>query len=323
MKAYLDFQKEHFTIMNKLIISNTNNPFFNIALEKELFENIKDNERILYLWQNDKTVVIGRNQNPFLECNVKKLLDDGGYVARRLSGGGAVYHDLGNLNFTFISKNVDSDIKNQTELIIDAVSKFGITSESSGRNDILASGKKYSGHAFYEEDDKCFHHGTLLLNIDTDYLELILNPSELKLKSKGISSVKQRVVNLNTINSGINTVNMMDSLKLSFEKYYGEFSSVQTYDQNNYIPKYFELFSDGTWIYGESPQYDVVKEIKSEEGNFKFCFDVKDGAIQTVKIYTDSILNINLSKIEEQLKGKFFHDVCEYDTLIKENVFSK
>lgn len=309
--------------MNKLIISNTNNPFFNIALEKELFENIKDNERILYLWQNDKTVVIGRNQNPFLECNVKKLLDDGGYVTRRLSGGGAVYHDLGNLNFTFITKNVDSDIKNQTELIIDSVSKFGITSESSGRNDILAHGKKYSGHAFYEEDDKCFHHGTLLLNVDTDYLELILNPSELKLKSKGISSVKQRVVNLNTLNNSIDTVNMMDSLKLSFEKYYGEFSSVQIYDQNNYIPKYFELFSDETWIYGESPQYDVVKEIKSEEGHFKFCFDVKDGAIQTVKIYTDSILNINLSKIEEQLKGKFFHDVCEYNTLIKENVFSK
>lgn len=309
--------------MNKLVISKTNNPFFNIALEKELFENVQENERILYLWQNDKTVVIGRNQNPFLECDVKKLLSDGGYVARRLSGGGAIYHDLGNLNFTFVSKNLDNDIERQSKVIIEAVSKFGISSEASGRNDILTSGKKYSGHAYYEEDDKSFHHGTLLLDVDLDYLESILNPSELKLKSKGISSVRQRVVNLSALNKAINITSMHKSIKESFEECYGEFSSIYTYGSDNYRPKYFEVFSDENWIYGESPSYEVVKNIKTENGNFTLCLDVESGIIKRAKVYTDAIVEVDIERIEEALVGKFFHDVCESGTFIEENVFLK
>ena len=323
MKVYLVLEKGHCTIMNKLVISKTNNPFFNIALEKELFENVQENERILYLWQNDKTVVIGRNQNPFLECDVKKLLSDGGYVARRLSGGGAVYHDLGNLNFTFVSKNLDNDIERQSKVIIEAVSKFGISSEASGRNDILTSGKKYSGHAYYEEDDKSFHHGTLLLDVDLDYLESILNPSELKLKSKGISSVRQRVVNLSALNKAINITSMHKSIKESFEECYGEFSSIYTYGSDNYRPKYFEVFSDENWIYGESPSYEVVKHIKTENGNFALCLDVESGIIKHAKVYTDAVVEVDIKHIEENLLGKKFHDVCESSTFIKENVFLK
>lgn len=294
--------------MNKIIISGENNPYYNIALEKELFENIGDDERILYLWQNEKTVVVGRNQNPFMECNVEKIISDGGYIARRVSGGGAVYHDLGNLNFTFISSVQDSDIAKQIAVIKAAVIKFGIISEASGRNDILTNGKKFSGHAFYEEDGKSFHHGTLMLDVDTDYLVSILKPSSLKLNSKGIASVKQRVINLKYINKDITVSSMCEALKESFEQTYGKVGSIQRYTLEVHKPKYYDDFRSEQWIFGESPEYDLIEEEKLAQGNFQFCLNVRDGIISSAKIYTDSISDIDISRIENLIKDTYFHD---------------
>lgn len=303
--------------MNKIIISGENNPYYNIALEKELFENVGRDERILYLWQNEKTVVVGRNQNPFMECNVEKIISDGGYIARRVSGGGAVYHDLGNLNFTFISSVQDSDIAKQIEVIKAAVLKFGIISEASGRNDILTNGKKFSGHAFYEEDGKSFHHGTLMLDVDTDYLVSILKPSSLKLNSKGIASVKQRVINLKDINKDITVSNMCEALKESFEQTYGKADSIQRYTLEVHKPKYYDDFRSEQWIFGESPEYDLIKEEKLAQGNFQFCLNVRDGIISSAKIYTDSINDIDISRIENLIKDTYFHD---FNNTIK-NIF--
>lgn len=294
--------------MNKIIISGENNPYYNIALEKELFENVGSDERILYLWQNEKTVVVGRNQNPFMECNVEKIISDGGYIARRVSGGGAVYHDLGNLNFTFISSVQDSDIAKQIEIIKAAVLKFGIISEASGRNDILTNGKKFSGHAFYEEDGKSFHHGTLMLDVDTDYLVSILKPSSLKLNSKGIASVKQRVINLKYINKDITVSSMCEALKESFEQTYGKARSIQRYTLEGHKPKYYDDFKSEQWIFGESPEYDLIEEEKLAQGNFQFCLNVRDGIISSAKIYTDSISDIDISRIENLIKDTYFHD---------------
>lgn len=303
--------------MNKIIISGENNPYYNIALEKELFENVGRDERILYLWQNEKTVVVGRNQNPFMECNVEKIISDGGYIARRVSGGGAVYHDLGNLNFTFISSVQDSDIAKQIEVIKAAVLKFGIISEASGRNDILTNGKKFSGHAFYEEDGKSFHHGTLMLDVDTDYLVSILKPSSLKLNSKGIASVKQRVINLKDINKDITVSNMCEALKESFEQTYGKAGSIKRYTLEVHKPKYYDDFRSEQWIFGESPEYDLIKEEKLAQGNFQFCLNVRDGIISSAKIYTDSISDIDISRIENLIKDTYFHD---FNNTIK-NIF--
>lgn len=303
--------------MNKIIISGENNPYYNIALEKELFENVGSDERILYLWQNEKTVVVGRNQNPFMECNVEKIISDGGYIARRVSGGGAVYHDLGNLNFTFISSVQDSDIVKQIEVIKAAVLKFGIISEASGRNDILTNGKKFSGHAFYEEDGKSFHHGTLMLDVDTDYLVSILKPSSLKLNSKGIASVKQRVINLKDINKDITVSNMCEALKESFEQTYGKAGSIQRFTLEVHKPKYYDDFRSEQWIFGESPEYDLIKEEKLAQGNFQFCLNVRDGIISSAKIYTDSISDIEIVRIENLIKDTYFHD---FNNTIK-NIF--
>ena len=172
------------------------NPHRNLAMEKYLMDNTEPGMCILYLWQNQNTVVIGRNQNAWLECRTSLLEEEGGKLARRLSGGGAVFHDLGNLNFTFLMCKEDYDLDKQLSVIQKACSYAGIAVEKSGRNDLLAEGRKFSGNAFYQNRTHAYHHGTLMVNVDRDKLGRYLSPPKAKLEAKGIASVRSRVVNL-------------------------------------------------------------------------------------------------------------------------------
>jgi len=171
----------------RIFYSEEYNPWYNLALEEYLIDRVEEDEIILYLWQNEHTVVIGRNQNAWKECRCSKLEErDGGYLARRLSGGGAVYHDLGNLNFTFLMERDDYDLHKQLSVILDAVKKLGIEAEFSGRNDLTAQGKKFSGNAFYFGTDKAYHHGTILYDTEIEPLLEYLSVSSEKIKTKGI-----------------------------------------------------------------------------------------------------------------------------------------
>ena len=201
--------------------SMTTDPYTNLAVEEYLTFHAEPGECILYLWQNAHTVVIGRNQNCWKECRVSELEADGGHLVRRLSGGGAVYHDLGNLNFTFCMRKEDADVDRQLQVIIEAVASFGLTAEKTGRNDVAINGQKFSGNAFFDSKGCYYHHGTLLLNVDTASMSRFLNPSKAKLQSKGVSSVRSRVVNLSSLCPHITVDTMKQAMFTAFSKVYG------------------------------------------------------------------------------------------------------
>ncbi len=181
------------------LISETTDPFANIACEEALMDAVQPGEYLLFLWQNAHTIVIGRNQNAWKECRVAEFEEDGGTIARRLSGGGAVYHDTGNLNFTFIAADEDYDLAMNMQVICDAVRSFGLEAELSGRNDVTIDGAKFSGNAFYRSSGRRCHHGTLMIDVDTAKLARYLNPDPKKLASKGVDSLRSRVANLSDL----------------------------------------------------------------------------------------------------------------------------
>ena len=204
----------------KYYISKETDPYINLAVEKYLLDNVSENCCILYLWQNENTVVIGKNQNPWAECRCELSESEGVKIARRLSGGGAVYHDLGNLNFTFISSSVNLDVSKNAAIIVAACRMAGIKCELSGRNDILANGRKFSGNAFYNSHGKSYHHGTLLVSSDKTKLQKYLTPPLSKLESKGVKSVKARVINLSELSENITIKSMTAFMLKAFEDSY-------------------------------------------------------------------------------------------------------
>lgn len=299
--------------MNRLVISEETNPYYNLALEEELLRTVKNGENILYLWQNDKTVVIGRNQNPYLECNIDYMNENNIFLARRISGGGAVFHDLANLNFTFITKEETLDLEKQMKVLKLAVEGFGLNVEFSGRNDLLVNGRKFSGHAFYNEDGNCFHHGTLMVNVNVSILGEVLSPSKLKLQSKGIKSVKSRVVNLNELNNDITIESLKISLEKAFEKVYGKILEKDIYNANFKIPKFYEKYKKSLWNFGESPKYNVILEEKLSIGNIQVNLNIENGIVKEGNIHSDTLKKINFKDVEEKLIGQIF---------LKENILN-
>ncbi|MBR5295477.1 MAG: lipoate--protein ligase, partial [Clostridia bacterium] len=181
---------------NFVYISETKNAHENMAMDEWFLDHVGDDELILLLYQNENAVIIGKNQNPWVECDLEKMKEDGVQLARRVSGGGAVYHDLGNINFSFIAGKNRYDLESQLSLIMTAVQSLGIPCEFSGRNDILTDGKKFSGNAFADRKGKKMHHGTLLVSSDLGRLSRYLTVDPKKIASKGIASVRSRVCNL-------------------------------------------------------------------------------------------------------------------------------
>ncbi|MBR7010007.1 MAG: lipoate--protein ligase [Oscillospiraceae bacterium] len=197
-------------------------PYENLALEEALLNRVGEGELILYLWQNERTVVIGKNQNPWKECRTALLAEEGGHLARRLSGGGAVFHDLGNLNFTFLMPAQDYDLPRQLTVIQRACRSLGIPAERSGRNDLLADGRKFSGNAFYKHNGKAYHHGTLMVDVDLDRVQRYLSPSKAKLAAKGVESVRSRVVNLREFVPTLTVEQLADALIAALAEVYSE-----------------------------------------------------------------------------------------------------
>lgn len=271
------------------------NPYKNLATEKWLFENVKDNELILYLWQNQNTVVIGKNQNPWAECNLAKMKEDGVLLARRNSGGGAVFHDLGNLNFTFISAAENYSLERNMEVIALACKKAGIQTEISGRNDILADGRKFSGNAFLNSRGKAYHHGTVLISADSEKMQKYLTPSKAKLEAKGVKSVKSRIINLTEINPHLTCDKMREFFLEAFEEYYGMRADVISGVSPD---AYVEEFTNNIHLYGAQPPFTFLCQKRFPWGVADLRVNVKGGIIESAKLYTDA-MDENLSSVVE------------------------
>lgn len=289
----------------KIVHSSSTDPWFNLALEETLLNELKPEEIILYLWQNNHTVVIGRNQNTWKECDWEQLEKDGGKLARRLSGGGAVYHDLGNLNFTFILSKKNYDLDKQLLVIIEALKILNINAQFSGRNDLLLEGKKFSGHAYYFREQAALHHGTILVHSKLENLNTYLKPSAQKIKSKGIESVRSRVINLTEINSNLTIPAVIASLEKSFTQVYNGTPSFITYQESDQttLSALYGKYSSWEWRYGESPAFDLSFGIRFTWGEVEFGFRLKNGIITHSTLYSDAMDENLIRTVADSLIG--------------------
>lgn len=280
-------------MIEKLLMyrSDCVDPYFNIATEKLLLETVQPGCCILYLWQNQNTVVIGRNQNAWAECRTSLLEEEGGKLARRLSGGGAVFHDVGNLNFTFIMCDEDYNVDRQLSVIQAACAELGLQAEKSGRNDLLVEGQKFSGNAFYHCQGRAYHHGTLLIGVDMKKLSRYLTPSKAKLEAKGVASVRSRVTNLKALVPELTCEAMAEHMKRAFAQVYGRTPEQITLsdEQRQIIKEYAAQLSSWQWLYGPRLPFTFRCDERFSWGSISLQLHVQSGSVQNVQVYSDAM----------------------------------
>ncbi len=240
----------------------------NQAIEEFLLRTLNKGDAILYLWRNDRTVVCGRNQDVRHECKVDALIADGGKVAKRLSGGGAVYHDLGNLNFSFFADASEYDIARQLGVVQRALKKFGIVAEKTGRNDLAINGKKFSGNAFLKQGFRRLHHGTIMLEVNAEALKKYLTPAPIKLAKNGVASVVSRTINLKAIAPTMSVAELASELKHVYSEEYGaSLREPFSMSERKTIATLESRFASDEWLYAAPGELsdDGIEEIFTEE----------------------------------------------------------
>jgi lipoate-protein ligase A len=299
----------------KILLSESFNPYLNLATEEWIFHHMEASTQVLFIWRNEGTVVIGRNQNPWSECNLEKMKNDGIHLARRTTGGGAVFHDLGNTNFTFLSPRATYKRENNVAIIIEAMKKLGIAAEASGRNDLLLQAsdglRKFSGSAYREKKDRAFHHGTLLIKADLSRLAQYLTPNPKKLQSKGKESVRARVANLTDLFSGLNHEVVTSELINSFESFYNAKAEVKTLsleslNQVQELKVHYNELSSWDWLYGKTLEFNQRIDDYLSLGFFDFQFNVQGGVIQEVQIFSDCLYPALIEELRLGLHQKEF-----------------
>lgn len=290
----------------RILRAAVTNPWFNLATENWILRDLDPDTFTLYLWRNDNTVVIGRYQNPWVECKVDKMAAENILLARRQSGGGAVFHDLGNTNFTFLSSRESYAQDINFDILIRALAKLGIIAEKSGRNDVLVEGKKISGSAFRHTPHSSFHHGTVLVNANMSRLADFLNPNKLKLESKGIKSVRSRVANLVDFNPSIDNEKLCLAIAESFCDYHGQQAEVEWLDENTLrqddkLNQYYQTLADWNWRFGKTPEFSHHLETRFDWGTLDIHLDVNKAMITATKIFSDALDTGLVPLLEEAL----------------------
>ncbi|HFU9634489.1 TPA: lipoate--protein ligase [Streptococcus agalactiae] len=265
----------------KYIVNTSNDPAYNVALEAYAFQKLTDIDEIFILWINEPAIIIGRHQNTIQEINKEFIDKNGIHVVRRLSGGGAVYHDLNNLNYTIISNNTQEgafDFQTFSKPVIDTLAKLGVKAEFTGRNDLEINGQKFAGNAQAYYKGRMMHHGCLLFDVDMSVLGQALKVSKDKIESKGIKSVRARVTNIvDHLSDKITVQEFSDAILAQMKEEYpemdeyvlsdAELSEIQAMRDNQ--------FATWDWTYGKAPEYTIERGVR---------YDYKDvlAALKTV-----------------------------------------
>ena len=292
------------------VINNRDNPFFNHGAEEYLMNNF--DEEIFMLWINKPSILIGRNQNTLSEINLDYIKKNNILVVRRLSGGGAVYNDLGNINFSFITYRNSSDTQGKNGFekfalpVINALQALGINAVFTGRNDITIGNKKISGNAQCFQKDKLLHHGTLLYNCDMSKLSLALKSKPVKFSDKSIKSVGARVTNIaDHMKEEMTLFEFKEYLKSyviethNIQRIY-EFNDKDLEEINKIARERFETWE---WNYGKSPNYRYINSVKYSSGVVEYHLNVEKGQIVSISIYGDFFGEKNIRELEDKLIG--------------------
>ncbi len=295
----------------KYILNSSTDPYYNLALEEYCLKNVDMDEDYFLLWQNAPSIIVGKNQNTFEEINPKFVDENSIHVARRISGGGAVYHDYGNLNFTFVANIEDAatvDFKKYAMPIIEALKTLGINADLSGRNDITIDGKKISGNAQRMYRKKLMQHGTLLFDVNIHDLVDSLNVKMDKITSKGIKSVRSRVTNIKEhLDREIDIKDFWELIHQYLSEDGRSEEILLTDDEKAEIKKMRDQrFSTWDWNYGVSPKFDIVNEKRFPGGKIEFAAEVKEGVIESIRFFGDYLGIRPVDEVEESLSGQKF-----------------
>lgn len=282
-------------------------PRINLAIEEYALKNLDINETYLLFYINKPSIIIGKNQNTIEEINTEYVEEKGIIVVRRLSGGGAVYHDFGNLNFSFITKDDGESFHNFrkfTEPVVKALQKLGVNAELSGRNDLLAEGRKISGNAQFSTRGRMFSHGTLLFNSEMDHVVSALRVKKDKIESKGIKSIRSRVANISEFLETKMDIEDFRSLILKYifegqEEISEYVLTEEDWEKIHELSK--ERYQNWEWNYGKSPKFNLQHSHRFPVGGIDVRLEVDKGTIENCKIYGDFFGVGDVHDIEEKL----------------------
>lgn len=283
-------------------------PQINLAFEEYVFNEMDQDESYFLLWQNDNAVIVGKHQNTIEEINQEYIRENDIKVVRRLSGGGAVYHDLGNLNFTFIVNDrgrEQFDFQTFTRPLVEALKTLGVNAEFNSRNDIAIDGKKFSGNSQYAKRGRILHHGTILFNSNLATIQKALKVKKDKIESKGIKSVKSRVTNIADYLEEAYTLEDFKTalLKAMFANDNLETITLLAAEIQAIEQLKAEKYATWDWNYGKSPQYNLRKERKCDFGLITVLLQVEKGEIKDLHFYGDYFGNGDIHKLEALFIG--------------------
>ena len=296
---------------NYIYFSKSHDGHENLAADGYFLDTLQKGDVLLYMYVNENAVIIGRHQNAWRECNLINMERDGVQLVRRHTGGGAVFHDRGNLNFSFVMSEKDYDLQRQMNVVMNTIRRLGLEPELSGRNDIIIDGKKFSGNAFGFLKGNRAHHGTLLVNADLSRLGNYLNVSKAKLMAKGVESVRSRVCNLSDFLPEVSVEQVAKMLIESFEEEYGKAVEYPVSEATLGAIAYRKQHqASWEWRFGKTPECENCAEKRFSFGELQLHFTLKNGRISKIMLFSDCMDTNLVSQLSSALKGCKFEETA-------------